>query len=120
MIYDLINSTFYHLRMEYNNIKHNSTDPTNTRNDGEGRPDGWIPANEEELQGVVGWTLGYPTVLASDLNKRLLIETTPKEQDKESDASNEGMEVVETGSEKDLDHDETESIQNDEVDRGHE
>ena len=55
--------------------------PTNTRNDGEGRPDGWIPEDEDELKGVIGWTPGYPTVLPSDLNKTLLFQ--PKEEPSE-------------------------------------
>ena len=46
--------------------------PTNTRNDGEGRPHGWIPANIFEVENAVGWSPGYPTVLANDLNDNIL------------------------------------------------
>ena len=43
--------------------------PTNLRNDGEGKPRGWMPTSPEEAERSTGWGKGYPTVLASELNE---------------------------------------------------
>ena len=77
--------------------------PTNLRDDGEGKPRGWIPKNPEEAERAAGWGLGYPTVLAKELNKRLKVEEEPslfvKLKRKQKKSSEKGDSVEDEGEE---------------------